>query len=125
LFTVETWAAFQRPIAALTASRNFAVATSAISRLRDLQQLTLSGVWLTYSVVLMVFGLWARRRPLRIMSIVLFGVTILKIFIYDLSFLDTLYRIFSFIGLGLILLAVSYAYQRFKGIMLEEGTKAV
>ena len=125
LFTVETWAAFDRPIAALAASRNFAGATSAIDRLRDLQQLTLSGVWLAFSVALMVFGLWARRRQLRIMSIVLFGATILKIFIYDLSFLDTLYRIFSFIGLGLILLAVSYAYQRFKSIILEQGPKAV
>lgn len=42
-----------------------------------------------------------------------FGISILKIFIYDLSFLDTLYRIFSFIGLGLMLLMVSYLYHRF------------
>jgi uncharacterized membrane protein len=51
-------------------------------------------------------------------SIVLFGFTILKIFIYDLSFLETLYRIFSFIGLGVILLAVSYLYQKYKDVIL-------
>ena len=50
-------------------------------------------------------------------SIVLFGLAILKIFIYDLSFLDTLYRIFSFLGLGLILLAVSYLYQRYRVVI--------
>ena len=48
----------------------------------------------------------------------LFGFTILKIFIYDLSFLDTLYRIFSFVALGLILLTVSYLYQRYRAIIL-------
>jgi uncharacterized membrane protein len=48
---------------------------------------------------------------------VLFGITILKIFVYDLSFLETTYRIGSFIGLGLILLAVSYVYQRYKALI--------
>jgi len=66
---------------------------------------------------MMALGLWRRRRAVRILSIGLFGISILKIFTYDLSFLTTLYRIFSFIGLGVILLAVSYAYQRYKAII--------
>lgn len=49
----------------------------------------------------------------RITGIVLLGFTILKVFLYDLSFLQDLYRIFSFVGLGVILLVASYAYQRF------------
>jgi len=64
---------------------------------------------------------------MRIEAIVLFGVSIVKIFIYDLSFLDTLYRIFSFVGLGVILLVVSYLYQRYRGIILgseETGARA-
>lgn len=56
---------------------------------------------------------------LRIAAIVLFGVAILKIFIYDLSFLDTVYRIVSFIGLGVILLSVSYLYQRYRGLIFD------
>jgi hypothetical protein len=90
-----------------------------VARLRDLQQLALSGVWLLYSVTLMVAGLWRRAQGLRIMAIALFGITILKIFIYDLSFLETLYRIFSFVGLGVILLGVSYLYQRYKTVIFE------
>jgi uncharacterized membrane protein len=39
---------------------------------------------------------------------------ILKLFVYDLSFLDTLPRIFSFIALGLILVGVSWIYTRFR-----------
>jgi uncharacterized membrane protein len=68
----------------------------------------------------MVVGIWRRTATLRIMAIMLFGVAIAKIFIYDLSFLETLYRIFSFIGLGVILLVVSYLYQRYKAVILGE-----
>src|SRR3990172_9895963 len=88
-----------------------------VVRTLNLQQLSLSGVWLAYSVALMTVGIWRNFRELRLFAIALFGVTILKIFAYDLSFLETLYRIFSFIGLGLILLAVSYAYQRYKHVL--------
>jgi uncharacterized membrane protein len=91
--------------------------------LEDLKQLSLSGVWLVYSISLMGIGLWRRVRSLRVIAIVLFGVTILKIFIYDLSFLETLYRIFSFIGLGVVLLLVSYLYQHYKDVILQEPPK--
>ena len=47
-----------------------------------------------------------------------FDLCVLKVFMYDPSFLDTLYRIFSFLALGLILLAVSYAYQKYKDVIL-------
>jgi len=57
---------------------------------------------------------------LRLQAIALFGIAILKIFIYDLSFLETLYRIFSFVGLGVVLLAVSYLYQRYRHVILQE-----
>jgi uncharacterized membrane protein len=85
--------------------------------LNNLKQLSLSTVWLFFSAALMAIGFWRSLRSLRIIAFVLFGFTILKIFIYDLSYLETLYRIFSFIGLGLILIAVSYAYQRYKNII--------
>ncbi len=84
------------------------------ARLANLRHLSLSGSWLVYSIILLIIGIWRRIQRLRIIAIVLFGITILKIFIYDLSFLQTLYRIFSFVGLGVMLLATSYLYQRYK-----------
>ncbi|HLF14682.1 MAG TPA: DUF2339 domain-containing protein [Bacteroidota bacterium] len=93
-----------------------------VTQFLNLRQLSLSGVWLLYSGVLLAAGIWKASKGLRFFSIGLFGLTILKIFIYDLSFLETLYRIFSFVGLGLILLAVSYAYQRYKHILFGEQT---
>jgi uncharacterized membrane protein len=43
----------------------------------------------------------------------LFGLTIGKVFLIDLSELEAIYRIASFFVLGLVLLGVSYIYQRF------------
>ena len=120
MVTGETRDVFERHIAVTGKTGGDFVAED-LDRWENLKQLSLSGAWLLFSIVLMGVGIWRRSRGLRVGSMVLFGVTILKIFIYDLSFLDTLYRIFSFIGLGVILLAVSYAYQRFKGIILATG----
>jgi uncharacterized membrane protein len=92
--------------------------------LESIKQLMLSGAWLAFSISLMAYGIIGRERTLRFLAIVLFGVAILKIFIYDLSFLETLYRIFSFIGLGLILLAVSYLYQRYRDVIFSVETDA-
>lgn len=56
---------------------------------------------------------------MRFGSIGLFGFIILKIFVYDLSFPQGLYRSVSFAGLGMILLAVSYLYGRYHSLLLE------
>jgi len=96
----------------------------ALRKYSNLQQMALSLVWLVYSILLIGFGIWRRILSLRIIAIAIFGIAILKIFIYDLKFLETLYRIFSFIGLGLILLSVSFLYQRFKSAIFDSGAQA-
>ncbi|MGH7456128.1 MAG: DUF2339 domain-containing protein, partial [bacterium] len=102
LLTGETRDIFKRTIFFLQPQAGDSEVAAQINQLKNLQQLALSGVWLFYSVLLMVTGIWRRLQGLRIIAIALFGITILKIFIYDLSFLERLYRIFSFIGLGVI-----------------------
>lgn len=89
-----------------------------IIRLSNRAQLTLSMVWVLYSVALMVAGIWRRKQGARMMAFGLFGLTTLKIFLFDLSFLETLYRIISFIALGLILIGISYVYSRHKWLFL-------
>jgi uncharacterized membrane protein len=84
-------------------------------RLRDLElakQLSLSVVWALYGAGLLVAGRVRRLRLLRLMSLALLSLTTLKVFFWDLSSLDRVYRIISFIVLGAILLAVSYLYQK-------------
>ena len=50
--------------------------------------------------------------PRALMPLLLLGVTIVKVFLVDLSSLDQIYRVISFVVLGAILLAVSFLYQR-------------
>jgi uncharacterized membrane protein len=49
---------------------------------------------------------------LRWQALILFGTAVLKVFLYDSSFLERFYRIVSFFILGIVLMVVSFLYQR-------------
>jgi uncharacterized membrane protein len=76
------------------------------------KQLSLSVVWGLYASGLLIVGQLRRLVLLRVMGLALLSLTIVKAFFWDLSSLDRIYRIISFIMLGAILLVVSYFYQR-------------
>jgi uncharacterized membrane protein len=116
LLTAETRDWFEHRIWSLETTQS---AQEELAALEEAKQLSLSGGWLLFSIGLMFVGLLRRARSLRILAIGLFGFAILKIFIYDLSFLDTIYRILSFLGLGVILLLASYLYQKYRSVILE------
>ena len=78
------------------------------------QRLSLSVVWMVYGGAMLVVGLWRRNKLLRMMALGLLSITIVKVFFFDLASLERLYRIISFIVLGVILLAVSFLYQRLR-----------
>jgi hypothetical protein len=78
-----------------------------------------SGSFLTIAMgaeglLLLAAGFPLRDRTLRLSGLTLFMVCILKLFVYDLRNLETLYRILSFIVLGVILVGVSWVYTRFR-----------
>ena len=56
--------------------------------------------------------MWRNFAPIRYLAMALFGITVLKVFLVDLSALGGIYRILGFIGVGVVLLAVSFVYQR-------------
>jgi uncharacterized membrane protein len=60
----------------------------------------------------MIIGFWRASAFVRWQALVLIAFTIVKVFIYDTSELDQVYRILSFVALGVLLLAISFAYQR-------------
>jgi hypothetical protein len=91
-----------------------------IAELENGKQLSISLVWLVYAIALMAAGLVRHARTVRVAALGLAVLAVAKIFLYDLSFLTTPYRIGSFIGLGVVLMLVSFLYQRFKHIILEE-----
>ena len=81
---------------------------------RHLQRdLTRSFAWGLYAVTLLVLGLLRRERGLRVVSLGFLMLTVGKVFVYDLAQLSGLYRILSFLALGVSLIVVSLLYQRF------------
>jgi uncharacterized membrane protein len=73
---------------------------------------TYSALWMAYGALLMVVGFVRRSALVRWQALILIAATIAKVFIYDVSQLDRYYRIVSFIILGVLLLAISFVYQR-------------
>jgi uncharacterized membrane protein len=71
-----------------------------------------SAFWGLISLGLLYFGLTRRSRALRLAGFGLFGVTLVKIFLYDLAFLSSLTRALSFIAVGGVLLFAGFFYQR-------------
>lgn len=74
---------------------------------------TAASVWLGLSAFSVTgLGLWTRRRGVRLYGLTLFGVTVVKVFLVDLAGLRGLERAGAFLTTGLLLLALSYLYQR-------------
>ena len=87
-------------------------------------QLAISGLWGLYSIILVSIGIIRRFRSIRIMAILLFAATILKVFLSDLQQMEKIYRIVASIGLGVLLLAVSMMYQKYRTRINELVLKA-
>jgi uncharacterized membrane protein len=85
---------------------------SKFHRVEIVRDFTYSALWMTYGAMLMVVGFWRRSAFVRWLALFLIAATTVKVFIYDTSQLDRQYRILSFIVLGLLLLAISFVYQR-------------
>ena len=81
-------------------------------QLRIARDFSYSATWLVYGAALTAIGFWKRSAFVRWQSLVLIAVTIVKVFVYDVSALEKGYRILSFIALGAVLLAISFIYQR-------------
>jgi uncharacterized membrane protein len=74
---------------------------------------TYSVVWLAYAILLLVLGIVFGKSMLRFASLAVLVVTVGKVFLIDTSGLTDLYRVGSFLGLGLSLVGIGYIYQRF------------
>jgi len=75
-------------------------------------QVALSAFWAIVGLVAIVVGLVRDARELRYGGLALLGIGVVKVFAYDLSELEQLYRVLSFMGVGVVLLGGAYAYQR-------------
>jgi uncharacterized membrane protein len=79
---------------------------------RMYEQFSYSAWFMSYGAILLAAGFSRRSAYLRWQALVLLAVSIAKVFLVDVSELAEGYRILSFLGLGALLLGVSYVYQR-------------
>jgi uncharacterized membrane protein len=102
-------------IAVLTGVREIAAiwAGSAMTADEGLQQaLAISAYLMLYGAVLLAVGFWKRSGFLRWQALVLLVFSIFKTFLYDMRNLSQGYRVVSILGLGSLLMAISFAYQK-------------
>ncbi len=83
-------------------------------------KLGLSILWGVYSLLLIILGIWKKKKHLRIGAIVLFGITLIKLFFYDISHLNTISKTIVFVSLGILLLIISFLYNKYKHIISDE-----
>ena len=75
-------------------------------------QFSYSAWFMLFGAILLAVGFARRSAFLRWQALVLLAVSVGKVFLVDVSQLSQGYRILSFLGLGALLLAVSFVYQR-------------
>jgi uncharacterized membrane protein len=78
-------------------------------------QMSISLVWCAYGALALGIGVARGWRSVRLGALGLLCLAALKVFAFDLGYLDSASRIFSLVGLGLSLLFISWLYGRFVG----------
>ncbi|MCW3073463.1 MAG: hypothetical protein JWP69_532 [Flaviaesturariibacter sp.] len=77
-------------------------------------------LWLSLAIGLFASGVKAKRAWLRLSGIILIGITLLKLLTFDAATFNTVQKIISYLTLGVLLLVVSFFYQKFKGKLFED-----
>jgi uncharacterized membrane protein len=83
----------------------------------------LSIIWGLCSFAMMWLGMQHKFKTLRVISLTLFTVTLVKLFFFDISNIPPGGKIAAFILLGVLLLIVSFMYQRLKKIIIDDQQK--
>lgn len=84
-------------------------------------KLGLSILWGLYSLLLISFGIWKKNKYLRIGAFALFGITLIKLFFYDIAHLNTISKTIVLVSLGVFLLIISFLYNKYKLVISDEN----
>ncbi|MDR7208843.1 DUF2339 domain-containing protein [Flavobacterium piscis] len=81
-------------------------------------------LWGILAFVFLIIGIKKQHKTLRIIALSLLGLTILKLFLYDISNISETGKIISFILLGILILIISFVYQKIKVLVIDENKPA-
>lgn len=111
---------FRKPFEILLHTATLWIASSELLNWMDLSgsdqsyKLGLSILWGTYALFFIGLGIWKRKKYLRVSGIILFAITLLKLFLYDIASLNTISKTIVFVALGILLLVISFLYNKYK-----------
>jgi uncharacterized membrane protein len=88
--------------------------TAAPANVDNVETVSTSVLLAAYGAVLVTLGVLTRTRVNRIMGLGLLAIVVAKLYLYDVWQLERLYRIVAFTLLGILLLATSYLYSRYR-----------
>ncbi len=77
-------------------------------------------LWGLFSFIFLIIGIKRQWKTLRIIALSLLGITILKLFLYDIKNVSETGKIIAFILLGVLILIISFVYQKIKKLVIEE-----
>ena len=78
-------------------------------------------LWGAISFALLIIGIKRQNKQLRIIALSLLGLTILKLFLYDIRNVSETGKIIAFILLGVLILIISFVYQKLKRLVIEDA----
>ncbi len=132
LFLAARWAArMSRPIALVEYFAGHAVLlwglgmevigwaerSTPAQNLLSVETVAISILFALYAVILVSLGVAARSVVNRIAGLALIALVILKLYLFDIWQLERIYRISAFVALGILLIATSFLYSRFRGLV--------
>ncbi len=77
-------------------------------------------LWGLLSFVFLIIGIKKQNKQLRIIALSLLGITIVKLFFYDIKNVSETGKIIAFILLGVLILIISFVYQKIKKLVIDE-----
>jgi len=77
-------------------------------------------LWGVLSFAFLIVGIKRQNKPLRIISLSLLGLTIAKLFLFDIKNVSETGKIIAFILLGVLILIISFVYQKIKKLVIDE-----
>ena len=80
-------------------------------------------LWGALAFIFLIVGIKRNVKNLRIIALLLLGITILKLFVYDIRNASETGKIVAFILLGVLILIISFVYQKLKVLVLSNPTE--
>ncbi len=91
--------------------------TTPAENLLSVETVAISILFAAYAAILVSMGVAARSAMNRIAGLALIALVIAKLYLFDIWQLGRIYRISAFVVLGILLIATSFLYSRFRGLV--------